>query len=101
MLHHMVAADLYYHLKSVYPDGSVIEMIVWKVPEPVAGSEHGFKYRLFFGRAGTRIVGYDNERGKGDHKHIKGKEMPYRFTTPEALIADFIADVRNNGGRTL
>jgi hypothetical protein len=38
-------------------------------------------------------VGYDNERGKGDHRHIREREMPYRFESPEKLIADFLADV--------
>ncbi|MEK7075072.1 MAG: DUF6516 family protein, partial [Patescibacteria group bacterium] len=40
-------------------------------------SEHPFKYRLAFVHDGKRIVGYDNERGKGDHKHLGKKEMPY------------------------
>jgi len=46
------------------------------------------------GLPGERIVLCDNERGKGDHKHIRGVEMPYRFTTRERLIEDFLADVR-------
>jgi hypothetical protein len=50
-------------------DGSVVEMVLWRVPEPVAGSGHPYKYRLYFGRSGVRLVGYDNERGKGDHRH--------------------------------
>ena len=57
--------------------------------------DHGFKYRLYFGRAGTRIVGYDNERGKGDHRHVLGREFSYRFTSPEQLISDFLADVED------
>jgi hypothetical protein len=38
-------------------------------------------------------VGYDNEAGKGDHRHLGLREEPYMFTTVEALIADFLADV--------
>ncbi|MFN4311076.1 MAG: DUF6516 family protein [Ferrovibrio sp.] len=97
----MIAATRFYQSKTVYPDGHIIEMTIWLVPSPVPGSAHGFKYRLFFGRMGERIVGYDNERGKGDHKHIRGQETAYRFTTPEKLMADFIADVRRNGGDKL
>jgi hypothetical protein len=41
-----------------------------------------------------RLVGYDNERGKGDHRHAESREEPYIFTTPEALIATFLADVK-------
>jgi hypothetical protein len=52
------------------------------------------KYSLFFGRPGERIVGYDNESGKGDHRHHRGHEEAYRFTTFEALLADFWRDVK-------
>jgi hypothetical protein len=37
---------------------------------------------------------YDNELGKGDHRHLSDREEPYRFSTPEQLIADFRADVK-------
>jgi len=54
---------------------------------------------LFFGLNGKRIVGYDNERGKGDHKHLGDVEIRYRFVSVEKLVADFLADVeRANGG---
>ena len=56
------------------------------------------KYTLFYGRPGLRLVGYDNERGKGDHRHLEGREEPYTFTTPEALIEDFLADVKKLRG---
>ncbi|MEI9983086.1 MAG: DUF6516 family protein [Aliidongia sp.] len=56
-------------------------------------SSHSFKYWLFYGFAGRRLVGYDNERGKGDHRHLDGREEPYRFRGWEALIDDFLADV--------
>jgi hypothetical protein len=81
-----------------YPDGAIAEMIIWKVPDRVPGSAHGLKYRLFYGHPGRRLVCYDNERGKGDHRHIDGQEEPYTFTTVEALIADFLADVRKFRG---
>ena len=68
------------------------------VPETVLGNAHGLKYSLFYGYPGQRLVGYDNERGKGDHRHIDGREEPYAFTTVEALIADFVADVRKLRG---
>ena len=57
-----------------YPDGAIVEMTIWLVPEPVAGSTHAFKYSLFYGHPCKRVVGYDNERGKGDHLHIEGHE---------------------------
>ena len=93
-------AVLAYHDKQVLPDGSILEMKIWQVPQPVSGSLHELKYSLFYGRGGERLVGYDNERGKGDHRHIQGKEEPYAFTTPERLIEDFLADVRHLRGES-
>lgn len=82
-----------FRLKYELDDGAIVEMIVWNVPKAVAGSQHKFKYRLYFGKGGKRIVGYDNERGKGDHRHLQGRERAYRFVSPEKLIEDFLADV--------
>lgn len=42
---------------------------------------------------GVRIVGFDNERGKGDHQHLGALERPYLFTTVDRLVEDFIAAV--------
>jgi hypothetical protein len=67
--------------------------VIWRVPAAVAGSRHQFKYRLYYGKGDERIVGYGNERGKGDHRHVRGRELPYRFRSPDSLIADFLADV--------
>jgi hypothetical protein len=85
-------AQLLYHEKRRYA-GGIIELVVWKVPEPVPPSEHPFKYRLVFVRDGQRIVGYDNERGKGDHKHLGGIEMTYLFCDEARLLQDFWQDV--------
>lgn len=63
------------------------------MPRPVPPSEHGFKYRLVFVRSGQRVVGYDNERGKGDHRHLRGTEVPYRFRDVSKLLQDFMNDV--------
>jgi hypothetical protein len=45
-------------------------------------------------------VGYDNERGKGDHRHYGDHEEPYAFTSIEQLAADFQADVPRLRGET-
>lgn len=86
-------AELRLRQKSVLSDGAILELVIWHLPHPVEGSWHPYKYRLFYGRAGERIVGYDNERPKGDHRHVDGVETPYVFTTVEALVRDFLADV--------
>lgn len=93
----MKATCIFYDRKD-YPDGAIAELTIWQVPESVLGSAHGLKYSLFYGYPGQRLAGYDNERGKGDHRHIDGREEPYAFTTVEALIADFAADVRKFRG---
>jgi hypothetical protein len=90
----MVSAVLLYRDKAVLPDGSIVEMTIWRLPSPSAERPHGLKYSLFYGREGERIVGYDNEAGKGDHRHMRGAEEAYAFVDVEKLIADFLADVR-------
>jgi len=54
---------------------------------------HGYKYRLAYVVNGECVLRYDNETGKGDHRHFKGRESPYRFTTPDQLLADFQQDI--------
>ncbi len=90
----MPKASLILHRKRQFDDGAISEMKLWLVPSPVRGSVHAFKYRLFYGHPGFRLVGYDNEPGKGDHRHYADREEVYEFTTPERLMADFLADVR-------
>lgn len=92
-MRHMKATRAFYD-RGEYPDGAIVEMTIWCVPEPVVGSMHFFKYSLFYGYPGKRVVGYDNERKKGDHRHIEGREEPYLFSTVEVLVADFLSDVR-------
>ena len=80
--------------KQVWPDGTIVQMIVWQLPQPAPDRPHGFKYRLYCGRGGRCLVRYDNETGKGDHKHIGDREMSYRFRSLTGLIDDFRADIR-------
>jgi hypothetical protein len=77
----------------VYPDGSVVEVVVWRVPRPVPPTSHGFKYRLAYIVDGKRVLGYDNERGKGDHRHFGGREEAFAFTTIDALMVRFIKEI--------
>jgi hypothetical protein len=91
-------AVLAFHDKQVLPDGAIVEMKIWNVATPVAGSTHELKYSLFYGAGGKRLVGYDNERGKGDHRHTEDRQERYVLKTVELLIADFLADVRGLRG---
>ena len=74
--------------------GGFIEVIIWRVPHPVPSSEHPFKYRLAYVVDGKRRVGYDNERGKGDHRHMGNREYAYTFVSPAQLMDDFMRDVK-------
>jgi hypothetical protein len=91
-------ADLLFQQRIDYADGEIVEMTIWRVPTPVPPTLHGLKYSLFYGRPGTREVGYDNERGKGDHRHFQGAETPYTFSTVEQLLSDFWSDVHSLRG---
>ena len=88
-----MSAQLITSIKNINPDGSIMEVVIWKLPKPVPPTEHGYKYRTVYVVDGVRIVGFDNERGKGDHCHIDGKELPYAFTGVDQLLEDFIAAV--------
>ena len=89
----MAPARLILDRKLLLDDGRIIQIRVWRLPEVDAERPHGLKYSLFFGRAGERIIGYDNEKGKGDHRHYRSREEPYRFSSLEQLIRVFEKDV--------
>ena len=74
-------------------DGAFIEAVVWEVPKPLPGSTHDYKYRLALVIEGRCVLRYDNEPGKGDHRHVGDQEMPYAFSTPGRLFDDFYEDV--------
>ena len=79
--------------RHILSEEAFVEIVVWRLPHPLSGSSHGFKYRLALVVNGVCVLRYDNEPGKGDHKHIRGKETPYGFSTPNALLEDFWNDV--------
>jgi hypothetical protein len=87
------AASLIRSDKLLLPDGGIIQIRIWRLPTASIERPHGLKYSLFYGRPGIRIVGYDNEAGKGDHRHHHGREEAYVFTSLEKLIDDFMRDV--------
>jgi hypothetical protein len=70
-----------------------VELVVWRLGAGLPGREHDFKYRLALVVDGKCVLRYDNESGKGDHRHIGKKELPYVFTTPQGLLDDFWSEV--------
>lgn len=69
------------------------ERMVWIVPTPLRGSRHRFKYRLALVAFGECVLRYDNEAGKGDHRHAGNSETPYDFVDVDQLFVDFWEDV--------
>lgn len=96
-------ATLIYKAKEVDREGFITEMVILLLPHQSEERPHGLKYRLYYGDAmGNCIVRYDNEAGKGDHKHIGDSEEPYHFESVEKLMADFLTDIQQltgTGGR--
>lgn len=93
-----IKARLVLHEKIVRADGGIIELVIWHLARPTPDRPHGIKYRLYFGREGKCLVRYDNESGKGDHRHVMGREEQYRFVSVSRLRQDFEADIRTYGG---
>ena len=92
-------ATLLARSKEVHDDGSIVEVVIWELSEPLPPYGHKFKYRLFYGRPDLTVVRYDNERGKGDHRHVDGMELPYVFLSVEQLLDDFEFDMRERGAQ--
>lgn len=77
----------------LYSEFAFAELALWPLPKPLEGSSHKFKYRLAYVVRGECVLRYDNETGKGDHRHFDGKESAYVFTTPQKLVADYQNDI--------
>jgi len=89
---------VYIDSKEAWPDGTVVQLVVWRLPMATAERPHGLKYRLYCGRNGRCIVRYDNEAGKGDHRHACGRETPNPLRSLAGLVGDFRADIRRLAG---
>ncbi len=90
----MVQAEKLLDVRQVFGDGGILALRLWRVSQPVPPATHLFRYALFYGPRRQQAVLFENERGKGNHKHIREVESPYVFTTPERLVEDFLAAVR-------
>jgi len=86
-------ADLIFRERETLDAGRLIEQVIWRVPQPVPPCKHPYKYRLAYIVNGVRVVGYDDERGKGDHRHFGEDETEYVFCDVRTLMADFVADM--------
>ncbi|WP_029134623.1 DUF6516 family protein [Sedimenticola selenatireducens] len=96
-------AELLFKDKYVYRDGAIREMVIWRLPAPDAERPHGLKYRLYYGQPGQCLVRYDNEQGKGDHRHYRDgegneREEAYSWVSVQQLMVDFKGDIEQLRG---
>lgn len=82
-------ADLLLRERLILSQRAFVEIVIWRVPAPVAGCQHYFKYRLAYVVNGRCALRFDNEAGKGDHMHVGEAETSYGFTDLSTLQVDF------------
>ncbi len=90
-----MGAEILLNERRILSESVFVEMVVRRLSRPQPGSAHTLKYRLALVIDGVCVLRYDNESGKGDHKHVGAEEVEYVFTTAEALLGDFWKDVDN------
>ena len=88
----MKAVEIF-HNRIVLAENRFVDLVIWRLSRPLPGSRHSFKYRLAYAVDEICVLRYDNEEGKGDHRHWGEKESDYTFTTPKKLLADFQSDI--------
>lgn len=76
-----------------YSEVAFAELVLWQLPTPLPGSAHAYKYRLAYVVNGVCVLRYDNESGKGDHRHFRDKESRYAFESVDKLLAAFQRDI--------
>jgi hypothetical protein len=92
-------AELLMRERLVLSRRAFVDIVIWKLPKPLAGSRHIFKYRLAYIANQRCVLRFDNEAGKGNHKHLDEIEVPYMFTNLDTLQADFWAEIKRRRKR--
>lgn len=86
-------AELLIDERYVLSGDAFVEIVVWRLPAQQRGARHRIKYRLAYIVGGVCVLRYDNEAGKGDHRHRGNREEPYAFSGVDQLLTDFWTDV--------
>ena len=92
-------AELLMRERLILSSRAFVEIVIWKLPQPLVDSQHTFKYRLAYIASQRCVIRFDNEAGKGDHKHLDKIEVPYMFSNLDTLQADFWAEVNRRRSR--
>jgi hypothetical protein len=79
-------------------DTEFVQLVIWLVEPAVRACAHHYNYRFAYVKDGICRLRYDNEAGKGDHKHLDEKQQPINFTSPKALIRSFFDEVAQPRG---
>lgn len=87
-------ATLLYKRRFSYSSNAFAESVIWRLPTTATAAIHSYKYRLAYVVNGKCVLRYDNESGKGDHRHYGGVELPYSYRSIKHLMADFAADIK-------
>ena len=93
IMHDMKAA-LLLRERLPFDDDAFAELVIWRLPRQAPGSAHPYKYRLAFVIGDECVLRFDNEAGKGDHRHTQARELIYVFESPEKLVQDFLREAR-------
>ncbi len=93
---------IFRHRQVIFKEGKlvgIVDMRIFEVPQKEA-YEEGIKYSLTFARFNPNTgsfegdyLRYDNYKGHGHHRHIKGRREPYTFESVDTLIEDFYKDL--------
>ncbi|MBO4329935.1 MAG: hypothetical protein J5820_04790 [Rhodocyclaceae bacterium] len=87
-MHNMKARSIL-NRREVVAEGRFFHVVVWRVPTPVLGCTHPYKYRLAYVVDDVCVLRFDNERGRGDHWHYGADVQPFEFQGLEQLLVDF------------
>lgn len=77
----------------VLAENRFADLVIWRLSRPLPGSKHSYKYRLAYIVNEDCVLRYDNESGKGDHRHWDEHESEFTFASPDKLLRDFQADI--------
>lgn len=93
---HIMRANLLIHNKKPLSHYEFIEIKVWEITEDKNFPE-GVKYSMVYIRKDknkfNRILGFDNEKGKGHHMHLYDKEIKIEFNGWKDLLKQFYKKV--------
>ena len=84
-----ITAELLLDECHVLSGSAFAELVVWRAPSPVRRSQRELRYRLARVVNGVCVLRYDNEAGKGDHRHVGERKHAYQFKDASQLRANF------------